>query len=199
MQNLLKIVGFVLLAACSGSWETNYEDPLDPGVTRGWNVRDVTVQLPDTLTTTEENSYAPNADIVWHGEPFGDRKAQAARIVRDGISQGASSLRRGQPVKLIVTLLEFHALTPKARAQAPSAVHNISYNIQVVDARTGEPLTEPELIRADLVAFTGAAAVDAVVQGETQVVRITRHLRDVTAGWLGIGPDPRQAFSSAGR
>ena len=199
MQNFLKIAGILLLAGCSGAWETSYKEPLDPAVTRNWTVRDVTVQLPADLTTTEENSYAPDADVVWHGEPFGDRKAQAAAIVDEGITQGARGLRGRQPVRLLVTLMEFHALSPKARAQAPSAVHNISYMIEVLDARTGETIAEPELIRADLLAFTGAAAIDAVVQGETQKVRITRHLRDVTAGWLGIGPDPRQTFSSAGR
>lgn len=199
MRNILKICGFLLLAACSGSWATSYDAPLDAEVTRDWAVRDVVVVLPDDLTTTEENSYAPEADVVWHGEPFGDRKAQAAAIVREGIRQGARGLRGRQAVNLMVTLAEFHALTPKARANAPSAVHNIAYFMQVVDARTGEELTEPEFIRADLIALTGAAAIDAVVQGETQKVRITRHLKDVTAGWLGIGPDPRQEFSSAGR
>lgn len=199
MRTFLKIAGFLVLAACSGDWRTDYEAPLDTAVTRNWTVRDVIVQVPDTLTTTEENSYAPNADIVWHGEPFGDRRAQVAAIVDEGITQGARPLRGSQPVNLIVTLRQFHALTPKARSLAPSAVHNISYMMQVVDARTGDAVTEPELIFADLMAFTGSAAVEAVLQGETQKVRITRHLKDVTAGWLGIGPDPRQSFSSAGR
>lgn len=199
MRNVLKCMGFVFLAACSGAWETSYEEPLDPAVTRDWTVRNVVVMLPEDLTTTEENAYAPDADVVWHGEPFGDRKAQAAAIVQDGIRQGARSLRGRQPVNLEVTLTEFHALTPKARNNAPSAVHNISYIMQVVDARTGEAITEPEPIRADLIALTGANAIEAVLQGETQKVRITHHLKTVTAGWLGIGPDPRRAFSSAGR
>lgn len=199
MRNILKVAGFLVLAACSGSWETSYDAPLDTGVTQSWTVRDVIVQIPESLTTTEENSYAPDADIVWHGEPFGDRRAQVAAIVDDGISQGAKPLRGNRPVNLVVTLRQFHALTPKARSLAPSAVHNISYTMQVVDARTGESITEPELILADLMAFTGSAAVEAVLQGETQKVRITRHLKNVTAGWLGIGPDPRQSFSSAGR
>jgi len=199
MRNLLKICGFVLLAACSGNWATSYDAPLDPEVTRDWRVREVRIALPEELTVSEENSYAPDADIVWHGEPFGDRRAQVTAIMHDGIRQGARGLRGRKAVALEVTLDEFHALTPKARANAPSAVHNIAYVIRVVDARTGEELTTPEFIRADLSAFTGAAAVEAIIQGETQKVRITRHLKDVTAGWLGIGPDPRQEFSSAGR
>lgn len=200
MKNkLMAALGFLLMAACSGTWETSYEKAIAPNVAQSWRVANVTVALPADLTTTEDNSYAPNADIVWHGEPFGDRKAQVAAIVQNGIALGARGLRGRQRVNFEVVLLEFHALTPQARSNAPSAVHNISYTIQVVDARTGEPLTEPELVRADLPAHTGAAAFDAIQRGDTQKVRITNHLQGVTAGWLGLGADLRRSFSSAGR
>lgn len=196
---VLSVLCFCILAACSGSWETNYDAPVDPAVARGWRLADVTVSLPENLTTTEENGYAPNADVIWHGEPFGDRKAQAAAILRTGIAQGAQELRGSQRVNFAVTLNEFHAVTPLARSKAPSAVHNISYTIQVIDARTGAALTEPQYIRADLEAYTGSAAFEAIARGETQKVRITNHLRGVTAGWLGLGADLRRSFSSAGR
>lgn len=199
MNSIMKIAAVLLLAGCSGSWQTSYDSPLDPTVTRSWRVDSVTVTVPDELTTTEDNSYAPNADIVWHGEAFGDRKAQVAKIVDDAITAGSDELRGTRRVSFAVTLQEFHALTPKARAQAPSAVHNIAYFIQVLDANTGEAITEPEFIRADLEAFVGEAAFFAAAEGQTQIVRITDHLVDVTRGWLGIGPDPRRTFSSAGR
>ena len=199
MKSVLKIMSFALLAACSAGWETTYDAPIEASMSQKWNVRAVTVGVPEGLTTTEDNTFTPDADVVWHGEEFGDRKAQAAAILQTGIKQGARGLRGHQPVNLNVVLQEFHAVTPKARAEAPSAVHNISYTIQVMDARTGEPLTDPQLIRADLEAFTGQAAYEAFTRGETQKVRITRHLKDVTAGWLGIGPDPRRGFSSVGR
>jgi len=199
MKSVLKIMSFALLAACSAGWETTYDEPVDASVSRNWNVRAVNVAIPQGLTTTEENTFTPDADVVWHGEPFGDRIAQAAAIMQTGIAQGAKGLHGRQHVTLNVVMTEFHAVTPKARAEAPSAVHNISYTIQVMDARTGEPLTNPEMIRADLEAYTGQAAYDAFTRGESQKVRITRHLKDVTAGWLGIGPDPRRTFSSVGR
>lgn len=199
MKNVLKVMSFAMLAACSAGWETTYDAPIEASKSQNWNVRSVTVGVPEGLTTTEDNTFTPNADVVWHGEPFGNRKAQAAAILQAGITQGARPLRGSQPVTLNVVLQEFHAVTPKARAEAPSAVHNISYTVQVLDARTGEPLIEPQLIRADLEAFTGQAAYEAFTRGETQKVRITNHLKNVTAGWLGIGPDPRRGFSSVGR
>lgn len=199
MKTILKIMSFALLAGCSAGWETTYDAPIEASVSQSWNVRAVTVAVPDALTTTEANTLTPDADIVWHGEAFGDRKAQVAAILEDGISQGANALRGPNPVTFSVVLQEFHAVTPRARAEAPSAVHNISYTIQVLDARSGQPLTAPQLIRADLEALTGQAAFEAFTRGETQKVRITRHLKDVTAGWLGIGPDPRRSFTSVGR
>ena len=199
MRNKLLSLCLVLLAGCSGSWKTDYETGIETSVSKAWNVREVVVSIPSDLTTTETNTYAPNADIVWHGDPLGDRRQQVAAIMQNGIALGARTLRGRQSVNLSVTLQEFHALTPIARSQAPSAVHNISYIIQVFDRRTGEPLTEPELIRADLEAYVGEAAFEAFTQGETQKVRITRHLKEVTASWLGAGPDVRRTFNSTGR
>ena len=199
MKPLFAATVLAVLSACSGSWETSYEATKDPVVTRGWHVHSLSVVVPEEATTTEANSFAPNADIVWHGEPFGDRKAQAAEIVRTGVKRGMSGLRGPRGVDVQIILEEFHALTPAARSRAPSAVHNITYVVQVFDERTGEAVTEPERIRADLVAYTGVAAIEAVTQGQTQKVRITDHIERVTEGWLGIGPDPRQEFGSVGR
>ncbi len=199
MKNTILTMCLVILAGCSGSWVTDYGTGIEASVSQGWNVTEVTVAVPSNLTTTEANSYAPNADIVWHEDPAGDRRQQVAAILQNGIATGAKTLRGNRRVQLNVTLEEFHAVTPVTRARAPSAVHNISYVIQVVDARSGEPLTEPQLIRADLEAYVGGEAFEAVARGETQKVRITRHLAAVTAGWLGIGPDPSRKFSSVGR
>ncbi len=195
---LLAVAGLAL-AGCAGTFTTEYETGLSADVTRGWRVQDVQVVAPTSLTVSEANRFAPDADIVWHGDPPGDRRAQVAKILDDGITEGASGLRGSRPVIIGVTVQTFHSLSPLALAEAPSGVHNITYSTRVFDARSGEPLTQTEVITADLEAFTGAAAVVAVQQGETQKVRINRHLSNVTRGWLGIGPDPRRQFSGLGR
>ena len=96
-------------------------------------------------------------------------------------------------------LVRFHAVTPVAVARAPSAVHNIKFDLHVFDARTGEPLTERERISADLDAKVESATVVGAVQGDRQRVRIVRHLAAVISGWLGTGEDQRRTFSSLGR
>ena len=189
----------ILLAGCSGNWGVKYSAAPDPSVTRGWRVSDVSVSVPDSLTVSEANTFAPDADIVWHGEDFGDRRAQVRSIVREGISRGARGLRGSRPVVLSVRVVQFHSVTPIALDKAPSAVHNIKYDLQVFDARPGKPLTAPERISADLEANVGTAAVVAAIDGDTPRVRIVRHLAAVTAGWLGAGPDQRRTFNSIGR
>ncbi|MGI9389719.1 MAG: DUF6778 family protein [Boseongicola sp.] len=192
------IAAFVL-SGCSGSWTVDYEEGLSSEVTKDWQLHDVAVVVPEHLTVSNSNSFAPDADIVWHGERLGNRKAQVAKIIDEGLTEGASDLDGKQKVTISVTVASFHAVTPTAVARAPAAVHNIGYGMQVFDSVTGEPLTEPQLISADLEAFVGASAVTAALKGDTQRVRIVRHLAAVTRGWLGLGPDQRRQFGGVGR
>ncbi len=198
-RSLLILGAAAFLAGCSGTWEVSYDDNLDPDVTRNWRLDETLIVVPEKLTVSNANTFAPNADIVWHGEPFGNRRAQVASILREGIRRGAGDLKGKRDVTIAATLVHFHAVTPAAVARAPAAGHNIAYEVQVIDSKTGTPLTERQLIQADLEAFVGAAAVASAINGESQKVRIVNHLARVTRGWLGFGPDQRRRFSSVGR
>ncbi len=188
-----------LLAGCSGNWNVGYDHNLDPAVTRTWNLRDVIAIVPDSLKVSNANTFAPAADIVWHGEPYGDRRAQVAAIIDDGITEGCSELLGTRPVTITASVRRFHGVTPAAVARAPAAVHNINYVIRVIDADTGIPLTEEQEINADLEALVGASAIAGAINGNTQRVRIVNHIAAVTRGWLGFGPDQRRTFASIGR
>lgn len=188
-----------LLAGCSGTWNVDYDDAVDPEISKNWHVHAVQVAIPDNLTVSDANTYAPNADIVWHGELGGNRREQVASILTEGLSLGARPLKGPRGIRIHARLEHFHAVTPAAVARAPGAVHNIAYVIQVVDEASGQPLTPPERIQADLEAYVGAAAVTAAIQGQTQRVRIVDHIANVTRGWLGLGPDQRRTFQSVGR
>lgn len=201
LKPALLAIGLALtVSGCAtGSWETSY-DQLDQNQTRNWRVADVNVVVPETLTTSEQNGYTPNYDIVWHGEPAGDRRAQAAAIVEEGVRKGAAGLRGGERVNLVVTLRQFHGITPRVRDTLQSSgVHNIQYDVQVFNARTGAPLTQPQRIKAELPALVGKAGDEADAQGLTQRVQVVNHLAAVTQNWLGNGADPRGSFSRRGR
>lgn len=188
-----------LLAGCSGTWNVAYDDDVDPSVSKNWHLHSVQVGIPSDLTVSDANTYAPNADIVWHGDLSGDRREQVAGMLTEGLTKGASGLKGSRGVRLVAELEHFHAVTPAAVARAPGAVHNIAFVIQVIDDASGQPLTRPERIQADLEAYVGAAAVTAAIQGQTQRVRIVDHIASVTSGWLGLGPDQRRTFQSVGR
>ncbi len=191
------------LSGCeiSGDWRTDYRDLISPDVSRRWHVSKVDVIVPRTLTVSEANTFAPDADIVWRGDPMGDRYKQVDAIITRAAWRGVRKLHGPKPVILRIWMKQFHALTERTRYNLENAgVHNITFIAQVFDARTGKPLTEPDLIRADLIAYTGTAAIAAEARGETQKKRITDHVAKVIAGWMGAGPDDvRGSFTRTGR
>ncbi len=197
----LALIAGIGLSACSGErWETSYSNVVDPKVSKHWRVTKVDVRVPDSLTVSEQNSYAPNADIVWREDPLGDRRAQVDKIMTDAVKKGVAPLRGSRRVKLLVTVKTFHALSEKARVMLNnSGVHNIEFFAQVVDARTGKPLTAVEDIKADLEAYVGQKAKVAVSKGQTQKRRITDHVAHVISAWLGHGKDVRKSFKRLGR
>lgn len=195
--------GFLLIVvALSGcmtrSFETSYLDLVTRTASSGWYTRDIDVIVPKHLTVSEENRYRPRGDIVWHGEPLGDRHAQVQRILEVAARNATKYLRGRKPVRIEIELETFHALSNRARLSSPSAVHNLAFKIRVFDMKTGRQIIPTDRIRADLPAFTRTRALEALRIGETQKVRITRHLEGVLKGWLQQGQDPRGSFAALG-
>lgn len=202
MMTAAAVMLSLTLAGCGAGdqWRTMYQS-LSAEQTAGWRVADVQVTAPASLTVSEENTYVPEADIVWHGERMGDRRAQAAGVIRDGIRAGAAGLNGLRPVTMIATVRQFHALTPRARAlEGNVGVHDVKFDLGVADARTGEIIVPPQRIEADQPALVGTAAADADARGFGQRVEIVTHLGQVVRHWLGQGGnDPRGSFSRFGR
>ena len=191
----------LMLGACAQTWQTHYDEAPAAGVSTNWRASAIAVAVPDSLTVSEANVYAPAADIVWRGEVRGDRHKQVQRIIHEATVKGTSKLKRGsRPVRVEVTVGQFHALSHRARYQLQqSGVHNIKLAIRVIDTRTGAVLASENDIQADLLAYTGEDALQAEAAGQTQRVRIVNHVSKVIAGWLGTGPDARSSFTRIGR
>lgn len=190
-----------LAAGCATQWATDYSDTISAEVSRGWRVTRIDIRVPETLSVSEKNTFAPDADIVWRGEPEGDRRAQVEAIFEEAARRGTAGLRGPRPVTLEATVTRFHALSDLARERLQiSGVHDIRFTARVLDGRTGAVLAGPEAISADLIAYTGQDAERAMAAGQTQKVRITNHLVRVFAGWTGAGPDDvRGSFTRIGR
>lgn len=180
-------------------WYVKHSDQITARDSNQWRPVSISIEVPPGLTVSERNALAPEADIVWRGEQPGNRHQQVKRIFEDAAKRATAPMRGSRAVSILIRVGHFHSVTEKARALAPAAVHNIKFAIQVFDARTGERLTQVEVIQADLQAYTRGKAVQAEVAGLTQRVRIVDHLAKVLASYMKQGPDQRHAFRSIGR
>ncbi|UWR20930.1 DUF6778 family protein [Sulfitobacter sp. S190] len=142
------------------------------------NVSQVKVTVPRSLRVSEANRYYPTGDIVWREDPIGDRHAQVAQIFHDALRAGTAQFDGDIPVILDIRVERFHALTEKARYTV-GGVHSIRFAMVMRDAKTGQALSEPHVVQADLDAFGGQQAITAEARGLTQKVRISQHLGEV--------------------
>ncbi len=196
MMRLLKaIAGIalgVLVAGCAStdapSRSAPFEDSgshqffapqfLDPvfGVTTPlYAVEEINVSVPDSLSVSEANGYLPSGDIVWRGDPPGDRREQVKAIFEDAFAKGTAKNPGDVPVILNVEVLRFHALTEKTRYTF-GGVHSIRFALFIYSAENGMLLEEPREVQADLLGYGGSRAIAAEAKGQTQKVRITEHL-----------------------
>lgn len=144
-------------------------------VVRDYSVQSFRFAVPENLRVSEANSYYPIADIVWRGDPLGDRPAQIGEIFEDAMLVAGDRLTGSVPVVVDVTLLRFHSLTERTRYTV-GGVHSIRFEMTVRDAQSGAVLEQPRVITADLAALGGYAAIKADAEGQGQKVRILTHL-----------------------
>lgn len=142
-------------------------------------ITEVVVEVPQSLRVSEANRYYPGGDIVWRGDPPGDRHEQVKAIFEAGLEKGVAGLPKGEkPVRLHVEVTRFHALSEKARYTV-GGVHAVQFMMTLQDPETGEALGEPRFIKADFRAYGGSMALAADARGETQKYRITRRIASV--------------------
>lgn len=172
------------LAGCVAQGASTSTAGIAAPTRRDYDVVGLKVAVPRDLTVSEQNVYYPTTDIVWRGEPQGDRYAQIQRIFEEGFGRGARSLNGARDVAVDVEVRRFHSLTERARYSV-GGVHSIRFVLTVRDARTGEIVEGPRLVAADLAAFGGERALQADRAGQTQRVRLVDHLARVAVAELG--------------
>ncbi len=143
-----------------------------------YNVQAVRVTVPRTLKVSEANMFFPIADIVWRGDPRGDRHAQVEALMTAALTEGTRTMRSGPAVVVEVDLRRFHSLTEKAKFTT-GGVHAIRFVLTVRDAQTGAVLDGPRMVNADFKAWGGKRAVEAEARGLTDKVLISEQLKSV--------------------
>jgi hypothetical protein len=162
-----------------------------------YSVSSVEVIVPETLVVSEANQFYPKADIVWRGDPPGDRLAQVKSILEEGLGVGASTLKQGPSVVVSVQLERFHALTEKARYSV-GGVHDVVFLLTVKDVKTGVVLEGPRRVEIAIRAAGNDMAIAEDEAGRTQKVVIVEGvaeaLRRELSGPMSLPPPKRRGL-----
>ncbi len=142
-----------------------------------YDVEDITVIVPRDLVVSEANSYRPKADIVWRGEPLGDRYVQVEAILTEAMAAGTAMMTTGPKVDVEITLARFHCVTERTRYSI-GGMHAMQFDLTVTDAETGVVLDGPRRVVADVKASGGAKAIAEDAAGLTQRVVVANRLAE---------------------
>jgi len=206
-MKLFKTVAFgaiaAALTACSSAPTVTRNAPLaavnasaqiQPQTLRDYDVHSIRFSVPDDMTVSEANSYYPIADIVWRGDPLGNRSQQIADMFQTSIQAAGANLNGQIPVTVEVTLARFHSMTERTRYSV-GGTHSIKFDLTVRNALTGEVLEQTRRIDGDFPGLGGNAALAADSAGQTQKVRVLTHLTNLFSQELtGVaGPQRNRA------
>ena len=139
-----------------------------------------TIRVPQELRVSEANVFFPIADIVWRGEPRGERHQQVQAIYTEAMGRAIADMTTGRAVLVDVEITRFHCLTEKTRYTV-GGTHSLHFTLTLRDAATGAIIEGPRAIIADVKAAGGSIAVAEEAQGLSQRVVVVNHLAKVLA------------------
>lgn len=179
----LIVAAALMLQACASPPEVARSIPLETqlpsieGTMQDWSIEAVEVIVPRSLSVSEANSIKPRADIVWRGDPMGDRYAQIEELMQAALAPVLRP-RQGAAVPAVVTLevAVFHALSERARYTIGGA-HEIAFTLTVRHAETGAVLSGPRLVDLTFRASGGRQALEEEARGFGQREAVTQRLQ----------------------
>ena len=145
-----------------------------------WQVQEIIISVPDSLTVSEANSIKPRSDIVWREDPIGDRHLQVQGLIEEAMEFALRPLTEEGSTLIMVELevIRFHALTERARYTI-GGEHEIELMFTVRNAETGAALTGPIPVDLTFRALGGSRAIAAEREGIFQRDRIQSQI----IGW----------------
>ena len=181
--------GFGDAASRDAPLDSRLELPELPVMLRNYALQDTIVTVPRDLRVSERNGFYPLVDIVWRGDPIGDRYAQIGGMFDTAANRTAAQLSGDRPVVALITLERFHGVTERTRYTV-GGVYHVVFILTVADARTGAIVEPPRRIDVSLPAPGGQAAVQLDNVGQTERVRMTDFLNFVLRRELGGDTTP---------
>jgi len=181
-KSLLVILGSVV-AACDMTETATRSAPLatapleiaETVETRSYDLRDFSFEAPEDIEVSEANTFYPNADVVWRGDPLGDRVEQVSAMFDTALSRNKAVLNGGTPVNVEIELVRFHGVTERTRFSV-GGNYDMHFFMTVRDAVTGEVLEDRRFLQFDLAAPGGTSALMLDQQGQTEKVRVVDFL-----------------------
>jgi hypothetical protein len=150
-----------------------------------YDVRDVSVIVPSDLRASEANVFYPLADIVWRGEPLGNRHDQVRQIFNEATNTATTPMTRGRPAVVEISVTRFHCVTEKTRYSV-GGTHSMHFTLTVRDAQTGAVIDGPRPVVADTKAVGGSRALAEDAAGRTQRVVVLERLVTVLRRELSV-------------
>ena len=147
-------------------------------VSRNYDIARFTFGAPEDINISEAGGYYPFADVVWRGDPPGDRIEQIAAMFNTAVERNENTIVGPRPVNIEVSLVRFHGVTERTRFSV-GGVYNIIFNLTVRDAQTGEVIEPSRRVVANLDAPGGVQALILEQRGQTEKVRVTNFLTRV--------------------
>jgi hypothetical protein len=140
-------------------------------------IRGIEVLVPDSLKVSEADVYFPFADIVWRGDPMGDRHPQVAAMFQVAAAQASEGITEGRGAIMTLQVTRFHAVTEKARYKVGGG-YEMNFLMTMRDAETGIILDGPREVNPD---FKGSGGIRAVAEdnaGRTEKVVVIEKLTE---------------------
>jgi len=163
-----------LLLAAVSACGANMSDPR-PDVARSYELTGLNFAAAPDLTVSEAANYYPVADVVWRGDPVGDRIAQIGSMFTEAAARNTGNLGGTQPIVVDVVLDRFHGVTERTQYTI-GGVYNIAFRMTIRDARTGAIIEPERRVVFNLDAPGGQQAIELDRAGQTQRIRVTDFL-----------------------
>jgi len=150
---------------------------------RSYRLNAFNFEAQEGLQISESESFYPNADVVWRGDPIGPRIPQIAAMFEEAATRNRAFIDGRFPVDVYLTLVRFHGVTNRTRYTV-GGVYNVIFDLTIKSAATGDVIEPTRRIVGNLDAPGGERAALLDRAGQTQRVRVTDFLTSLLRAQL---------------
>ena len=177
------LLGLPLLGLMGCSAALGMKSGARPEMDRSYDLRRFNFVAQSGLKVSESETYYPQADIVWRGDPIGPRIPQIATMFNEAAARNQGVVDGAVPVDVDVTLVRFHGVTNKTRYTV-GGVYNVIFDLTIRSAATDDVIEPTRRIVGNLKAPGGDRAARQDAAGQTQKVRVTDYLTSLLRAQL---------------